>query len=267
MTAKNSRSRSQELAAEIDRVETMINSPEVRDLRSRNRESMGYVRPRNASTMVLLDGTPKNPRVLMGKRNKNLKFMPGALVFPGGSVDRYDGSVYASQELTKTTQTRLMEAMRGRATPRGARALGMAAIREVAEESGLLIGKPGEFDTTHEHWKDFRETGIVPSLSGIRLFARAITPPGLARRFDTWFFLAHRDEVGFTPKNEFAPDGELEELQWISPEQAITESTREITRVMLVELINRLRQDENLSDEFPAPFYHTKGSRFSKIMI
>ena len=267
MTTSSGSGKNPKLATEVDRIETMINSPEVRDLRSRNRESMGYVRPRNASTMVLLDGTADNPKVLMGKRNKNLKFMPGALVFPGGSVDKYDGSVIAAEELSDTTQSRLMNAMRGRSTARGARALGVAAIREVAEESGLLIGKSGRFESDHEHWADFRNSEIIPSLSGIRLFARAITPPGMARRFDTWFFLAHRDEVGFTPKGGFAPDGELEELQWISPEQAITENTREITRVMLVELINRLRQDKNLSDDFPAPFYHTKGNRFSKKMI
>ncbi len=267
MTTNTPSEKTHELAAEVDRIKTMINSPEVRDLRSKNRERMGYVRPRNAATMVLIDGPADKPRILMGKRNKKLKFMPGALVFPGGSVDPYDGSVFASQELTDTTQSRLKNAMRGRSTNRGARALGIAAVREVAEESGLLIGKPGNFENSHDHWNDFRTTGIVPSLSGIRLFARAITPPGMARRFDTWFFLAHRDEVGFTPKGGFAPDGELEELQWISPEQAITENTREITRVMLVELINRLRQDKNLSDDFPAPFYHTKGSRFRKVMI
>ena len=84
-----------ELGKEVERIETMINSPDVRDLRSRARESSGYIRPKNASTLILLDGPANDPLILMGKRNKNLKFMPGALVFPGGSVDRFDGSVPA----------------------------------------------------------------------------------------------------------------------------------------------------------------------------
>ena len=143
----------------------------------------------------------------------------------------------------------------------------MAAIREVAEESGLLIGEKAEFDCNHDHWADFKENGITPALSGMRLFARAVTPPGLARRFDTWFFIAHKSAVGHVPDGGFAPDGELEELQWIRPEDAITENTREITRVMLVELIQRLRSDKDLTDGYPAPYYHTKGSRFHKSEI
>ncbi len=256
-----------DLATEMGRIEAMINSPKVRDMRSRTRESNGYIRPRNASTMILLDGPRDDPRVLMGKRNKNMKFMPGALVFPGGSVDPFDGSVKTADELTGTTRGRLLNSMRGRATERGARALGIAAIREVAEESGLLFGKAGSPDIPHPHWDDFNREGVIPSLSPLRLFARAITPPGMARRFDTWFFIAHKSDVCFEPSDGFAPDGELEELQWIRPEDAITQNTRDITRVMLVELIQRLRNDSLLSDAYPAPYYHTKGSRFHKSEI
>lgn len=193
--------------------------------------------------------------------------MPGALVFPGGSVDRSDGSIPSVDELNPITRSRLLDAMRGRPTSRGARALAMAAVREVAEESGLLIGKQGEFRSDHKDWKDFRDAGIVPSISQLRLFARAITPPGVSRRFDTWFFLARASSIGFTPENGFDPDGELEDLQWITPDQAIAENTREITRVMLVELLHRLEADPDLSEEYPAPYYHTVGNRFQKKII
>ncbi len=267
MKTDQARANQQTLVDELERIESMINSPEMREMRNRRRETDAYIRPRNASTMILLDNTSGKTKVLMGKRNRKLKFMPGALVFPGGSVDRFDGSVPASGELTTNTACRLQNAMRGRSTSRGARALGMAAIREVSEESGLLIGNPGKFDNDHTHWKDFRDCGIVPNLSGLRLFARAITPPGLARRFDTWFFIAEASQVGFTPSGGFAPDGELEALQWIEPEKAIQENTREITRVMLVELVRRLREDPGLSDTHPAPYYHVVGQRFRKTMI
>ena len=266
MTTKDGKT-SRDLSGEVDRIEQMINSPEVRDMRKKTLTHSGYIRPRNASTMILLDGPKDDPKILMGKRNKNLKFMPGALVFPGGSVDPGDGSVPATDELTETTRNRLIASMRGRPTPRGARALAMAAIREVAEESGVLIGKPGDFNHAHEHWADFREAGIVPSLSGLRLFSRAITPPGMPRRFDTWFFLAHKSEVGFVPEGGFAPDGELEGLQWIRPEEAIVQNTRDITRVMLVELINRLKADVDLFDGYPAPYYFTRGSKFRRTQI
>ncbi len=258
---------SKDLDTEVSRIEGMINSNHAREVRDRTRNEYGYVRPKNASTMILIDGPKDNPRILMGKRNKKLKFMPGALVFPGGSVDKFDGSVPVSAELSDRTQSRLMEAMRGRPSRRGARALGVAAVREVAEESGLLLGKSGDLQNDHDDWKDFKEKGLVPSLSALRLFSRAITPPGNSRRFDTWFFIAHASEVGFAPEGGFDPDGELEDLQWIRPKDAITENTREITRVMLVELIQRLEKDADLSDDYPAPHYQTVGNHFRKSII
>ncbi len=258
---------SKDLDTEVSRIEGMINSNHAREVRDRTRNEYGYVRPKNASTMILIDGPKDNPRILMGKRNKKLKFMPGALVFPGGSVDKFDRSVPVSAELSDRTQSRLMEAMRGRPSRRGARALGVAAVREVAEESGLLLGKSGDLQNDHDDWKDFKEKGLVPSLSALRLFSRAITPPGNSRRFDTWFFIAHASEVGFAPEGGFDPDGELEDLQWIRPKDAITENTREITRVMLVELIQRLEKDADLSDDYPAPHYQTVGNHFRKSII
>ncbi len=258
---------SKDLDTEVTRIQGMINSNHSREFRQKSRNEHGYIRPKNASTMILVDGTKDSTRILMGKRNKKLKFMPGALVFPGGSVDKFDGSVPVSDELSQTTQDRLMNAMRGKPTRRGARALGVAAVREVAEESGLLLGKPGDLKNSHDDWKDFKDQGLVPSLSALRLFSRAITPPGNSRRFDTWFFVAHASEVGFAPEHGFDPDGELEELQWIKPKDAITENTREITRVMLVELIQRLEKDPNLSDDYPAPHYQTVGNHFRKSII
>lgn len=256
-----------DLENEVSRIEGMINANKAREFRNRSETKHSYIRPRNASTMILVDGKGSNAKILMGKRNKKLKFMPGALVFPGGSVDKFDGSVPVATELSDATQSRLLSAMRGRPTPRGARALGVAAIREVAEESGLLIGQSGSFKTSHEDWQDFCTKGLQPSLSALRLFARAITPPGNSRRFDTWFFIAHSSEVGYSPECGFDPDGELEDLQWINPRDAITENTREITRVMLVELIQRLEKDPGLSDDYPAPHYKTTGKHFSKTII
>lgn len=257
----------QSLDSEVSRIEGMINSDKAREFRTKTRKEYDYIKPKNASTMILIDGPKNDPVILMGKRNKKLKFMPGALVFPGGSVDKYDGSVPVANELSEKTEARLLQAMRGKPTKRGARALGVAAVREVAEESGLLLGRSGEFNTDHEDWEDFCKRGLVPSLSALRLFSRAITPPGNSRRFDTWFFIAHASEVGFAPEGGFDPDGELEDLQWIRPHEAITANTREITRVMLVELMQRLEKDPSLSDDYPAPHYQTVGNHFRKTVI
>jgi len=250
------------------RFEELINSGSAKRNRSADRmPGTKGVRPRNASTLILLDGNGANARILMGRRNKNLKFMPGAMVFPGGSVDKHDGSVPAVSELTEHTQRRLIAAMRGKSTKRGARALGLAAVRELAEESGLLLGVPGSFEHRHGDWATFSQMGIRPNLDGLRLFSRAITPVGMPRRFDTWFFLARSGEIGFTPEGGFDPCGELEDLRWIKPSDALEAGVRDITRIMLLELMRRLEEDPTLDDSWPAPYYQTRADRFIRHLI
>ena len=256
-----------QLETEIQRIQQMIDAPKMREIRRPNEPGVLGIRPRNAATMILVDRSQGQPRVLMGRRHHSLKFMPGALVFPGGSVDRSDGGISAASELPTQTSQRIVRNLRGRPTLRAARALGMAAIREVAEETGLLIGVPGEPAVHHPDWLDFSRSRVIPSLAGFSLLARAITPPGPPRRFDTWFFITDIGAVAHTPENGFQPSGELEALEWVSPQDAIRSNTREITRVMLVELMNRLETDPELRPDRPAPYYRVANSRFLKSMI
>lgn len=250
---------------EMARIEAIINAPHLRAQRDNRQKGGKAVQPRNAATILVVDRSAGAPRILMGKRNRNLAFMPGALVFPGGRVDPSDGSIPAASELAEATRNKLINHMRGRGTGRAARALGMAAVRELCEESGLLIGhKDATFDCDHQDWAVFREKGVAPALSQLRLLSRAITPPVMPRRFDTWFFVAPAESIAYTPPGGFTPSGELEELQWLRPEDAINSDTREITRVMLVELIHRLARDPHLDPDYPAPHYFTIGGRFRK---
>ena len=55
--------------------------------------------PRDASTLIIMEGEGPGAKILMGRRHEGHKFMPGLFVFPGGRVDRYDGSVPAASEL------------------------------------------------------------------------------------------------------------------------------------------------------------------------
>jgi len=253
------------LELEIDRLQEMIRSPKMRMMR-KNASQAGTppARIRNAATIILIDGEPGNFRILMGQRNKALKFMPGALVFPGGAVDRMDGSIPSIDELDITTTQRIQDNSPARASPRTARALALACAREMAEETGLLLGKVTDYPPTHKDWFYFKDQNMAPAISSFRLLARATTPPGAPRRFDTWFFTAPASAIGFSPENGFAPSGELENLQWITPQDAIAANTREITRVILVELINRLKIDPELSPNFSAPRYYFAKNCFNR---
>jgi len=56
------------------------------------------IAPKDASTLILLDRSGAEPKVLMGKRHDRHVFMPGAYVFPGGRVDPIDRSVDRSRD-------------------------------------------------------------------------------------------------------------------------------------------------------------------------
>lgn len=265
--AKASNSSLPILQGEMDRIEAMINSGEMRRVRQQARSNGINIRPKNASSIILLKGEPGDEKIVMGKRNKNLKFMPGALVFPGGRVDRGDGGIRSIDNLHPSTEEKLLSHIRGNATQRRAHALGIAAIRELAEETGLLVGAPSQTSLKHQDWQMFSDKGLAPSLNQLRLLARAVTPPGVHRRFDTWFFIMRLEDGHHIPDDGFVSSGELEDLQWIRPQDAIRSDTREITRVILVELMNRLQRDPQLSASTPAPSYETRRDKFFRKMM
>ncbi len=51
------------------------------------------------------------------------------------------------------------------------------------------------------------------------------------------------------------------------PRDAMDGDTREITRVMLVELMHRLERDPGFDPDYPAPLYQSRHGRFQKTMM
>jgi 8-oxo-dGTP pyrophosphatase MutT (NUDIX family) len=74
--------------------------------------------PRPAATVIVLRGGAAALEVLLVKRNPGSRFMGGAWVFPGGAVDRNEGS--------------------------GDRALRAAAVRELEEEASIQLRSADE---------------------------------------------------------------------------------------------------------------------------
>ncbi len=256
-----------DVGVEIARIEEMINSGPMLRMRQSSRQSGLMVRPKNAASIILLRGKRGEEEVVMGKRNKALKFMPGALVFPGGRVDRADHYVKPADELDVCTRQKLVSNLRGRSNERRAQALAVAAVRELSEETGLIVGKQCDQTPRHADWQPFADKGVAPCISQLRLVARAITPPGVPRRFDTWFFAMRLEDNHHVPEEGFVSSGELEDLHWVAPQDAFRSDTREITRVILVELMNRLARDPDLDSAYPAPCYTTRYDRFHRHMM
>ncbi|MEP1207946.1 MAG: NUDIX hydrolase [Rhizobiaceae bacterium] len=222
--------------------------------------------PKDASTLIILDGSGSGAKVLMGRRHEGHKFMPGLFVFPGGRVDRFDGSVPAASELHPTIETKIFGSLRAKPTRRRARALGLAAIRETYEEAGLLLGqKGGGFSARHPDWQAFSELGVTPTLDSLRLVARAITPPGRTRRFDAWFFVTKADHIAHTLDQR--PTDELQELHWLTIDDALQLELPVITLTVLKDLQTRLKVDPSLEPSTDMPFYHLKGKNFLRELI
>src|SRR5215470_8981258 len=96
--------------------------------------SAEIVKPRDASTILLLrDSTAvKEIEVFMMVRHYEIDFNSGALVFPGGSVDKNDMEIVAQPEFYSGGEGLDADALSFR----------VAAIRETFEESGILLARP-----------------------------------------------------------------------------------------------------------------------------
>lgn len=224
------------------------------------------LRPRDAATLIIVDATEGAPRVLLGKRRMDMKFMPGKYVFPGGRVDRADRMAAAADELDPVEVEKLLLDMKGVPSKARARALAMAAVRETYEEAGLVIGAPasGRSSSKVASWRRFYDTGFTPNLAPLTYFARAITPPGRPRRFDTRFFCT---EASAITHRTTAPEEELSGLVWMTLEEARTLDLPPITRVVLEDLADRLKGGSLHNATAPVPYYHNRNGSFRRELL
>jgi 8-oxo-dGTP pyrophosphatase MutT (NUDIX family) len=183
--------------------------------------------PVPAATILLVRDAPDGLEVFMVKRHHQVDFVSGALVFPGGKVDKTD---YAAALPDHTDG--------GEGWSEAMRALGACAIREAFEESGILLARDAgggfvdaERLATLDAYRgplDRHEIGLLDlvrkeqlrlAFDQLAAFAHWITPEHMPKRFDTIFFVA-RSPVGHLGKH----DGrESVDSVWIAPERAIAD--------------------------------------------
>lgn len=168
------------------------------------------VRARHAASLVVLrHRVGGEPELLMGMRGARHRFMPNRLVFPGGAVDLADHTAAAAAPLAPHTRALLEK----KANPRLAHALGVAAARELAEETGLTLGDP-------------------PSLDGLDYLCRAVTPPPGPVRFNARFLVVDAARVSGT----LAGSGELEDLRFVDIDVALALDLATPTRFVIQQL-------------------------------
>jgi 8-oxo-dGTP pyrophosphatase MutT (NUDIX family) len=214
---------------------------------------------RDAASVLLIRGKGEDARVLMGQRGSKAAFMPEKFVFPGGAVDATDREVALARPLAQSCIARLAQ---GHVAPQ---ALAVAAIRELWEETGLMLGCAGAWPDPPADWRGFAEQGLVPDAYGLRYIFRAITPPGRPRRFDARFFLANAEAVIGDLDDFSAACDELSHLHWVSLRDARRLNLPFITEVVLAEAQAHIAGEE-MADSVPFFDNSTEVSTFRRIV-
>ncbi len=201
------------------------------------------VTPRPSATVMLVrDGDPWE--LLLVHRPGGADFAPGAYVFPGGTVhedDRAWGDEIAA-----------------------------AAIRELFEESGILLARKGRDLANDADCASLRsaiergasfgggmsELHLEPSFDELVMFARWVTPAQLRRRFDARFYLARLPALQTIHPQE----GEVTDWLWISARRAL--ESAELTLVYATHAVL-----ESVADEPDAAKLFAHARRLHEIPI
>jgi 8-oxo-dGTP pyrophosphatase MutT (NUDIX family) len=192
--------------------------------------------------------------------------MPGKFVFPGGRIEPLDRTMTAVSELHPDAQKKLLERV-AEPSSQFARAFALAALRETAEETGLLLGVkrdqppivPGAI------WTEFAKANIHPDLGQIHFVARAVTPPRRPRRFDTRFLTADASAIAHKIEGVVGPDSELVELTWVPIAEAAQLDMPTITGIVLEELLARV--EAGMAHDLPVPFYFMVEKQFFRKLL
>ena len=170
--------------------------------------------------------------VYLTRRSAKSRFMPGAYVFPGGTVDAADASAPA--------RARLYGSVAG-----AAEEFAIAALRELFEEAGVLVACDAAGDAALVAPERLallrRELGggmpLATLLERERLFLDArelayysnwITPESEPLRFDTHFFIATAPEG----QSAVADAVEVHDGAWFEPSDALARADRGELQIM-----------------------------------
>ena len=188
-----------------------------------------------AATLILFSEREGQPALhLMIQRSPEMRFAPNALVFPGGRVDEDDHRIAEDLALVDVTLADVTE-----------RAHRVAAIREMLEEVGILVGALSacgpDAKAMQAALKGREPFSAVLADASVRLDLSLIVPwatwhPRIAshRRFDTRFYIArHHGDTSVT-----VDEDEVGSARWLRADEAIAEAEVGAAKVIFPTLCN-----------------------------
>ncbi|GAA1343278.1 NUDIX hydrolase [Arthrobacter roseus] len=162
------------------------------------------VLPRLAVSVIMLRRDADDPVVFIQNRAHTMDFAAGMVVFPGGRVDGKDYVTARKPELSRVAERHASAWQKSAISDGGARStremsaiLLAAALREVEEETGASL-TAGEL-TPWANW---------------------VTPSGMPKRFDTYFYLT-QPAPSLDPRHQTT---EASSSHWSSVRSILTEA-------------------------------------------
>jgi len=201
--------------------------------------------PKKAATVTLLrEIKPEGFEVFLLKRHEKSSFMGGNFVYPGGRVDRNDGSSEICSLCKGISPEQAHQILGEPASPEESLAHWVAGIRELFEEAGVILaydhsGTPLVLKNPSQreklsHYRDLLQKGrstiyqlveeekLLLAVDQLHYYAHWITPEARSERFDTRFFLACH------PEGQEATYDQKETTVglWLTPQKALEENLR-----------------------------------------
>ena len=197
-------------------------------------------KPKQAATVILLRcAEPNGFEVFLTRRPDSMPFLGGMYCFPGGTVQKDDCSEAIQRCCTGLAPKQARAIIGAHFSPREALGLWVAAIRELFEETGILLAHNDDNEplrvldgqTRLEELHDallakslsFRELlekgNLKCDLARLSHFSHWQTPSEVPMRFNTRFFLAALPE-GQTP---LPTSYEVVHSLWITPDRALAQ--------------------------------------------
>ena len=202
--------------------------------------------PKNASTVILIrpETSGRKFEVFLTLRPPEMNFMGGVYVFPGGSVEEEDYSEEMLMRCRGLSRTEAQQILGGELSPELSIGHSVAAIRELFEETGILLsvtenGEP--MDTRQGKIKNsladkrkslvegsinfpllLESEGLYCDVSRPVYFFHRVTPEKYANRFDARFYLAQLPP----DQSPLSCSEEVVKSLWMTPEGALDRAQR-----------------------------------------
>jgi 8-oxo-dGTP pyrophosphatase MutT (NUDIX family) len=192
-------------------------------------------KPRLAATVILLRPTERRGfEVFLTRRPEAMAFLGGMYCFPGGTLRKEDHGDAMLRRGSGLAPAQAQKIIGAAVAPRVALGLWVAALRELFEETGVLLAVDGAGEklsgekvpplsaeaTRFQTLLESRE--LFCDLAALAHFSHWQTPEQSAMRFDTHFFLATLP----ADQSPLPATTEVTHSLWVTPDAALQMSGR-----------------------------------------